>query len=102
MARKAVKKPGAKMRSPGAIVLGLILMGLFIGELLAVSWCRVQYTQVGYEIARATREQTQLTAAKKKLQVELARLKSPERLAGIANASIGLEMPSSRQMVVIE
>ena len=37
-----------------------------------------------------------------KLQVELARLKSPERLTGIAETSMGLRMPSSRQVVVVE
>lgn len=90
------------MRSSGVIVLGLVIMSFFIFELLAISWCRVQYTQVGYEISRATREQNQYAAVQKKLEVELARLKSPERLAGIAEESMGLRMPSSRQMVVVE
>jgi hypothetical protein len=48
------------------------------------------------------REQQQLMAVQKELQVELARLKSPERLSRIAETSMGLKMPTSRQMVVVE
>ena len=77
-------------------------MGIFLCELLAYTWCRVQCTQVGYEISRAAREEAQLAVVQKKLQVELASLKSPERLANIAEAYMDLKMPSSRQRVVIE
>ena len=84
------------------IALPLILMGIFLCEMLIYTWCRVQCTQVGYEISRASGEQEKLTVVQKKLQVELARLKSPERLAKIAESYLGLKMPSSRQVVIIE
>lgn len=100
--RTTGKGPGKKGQSSGGIVLGLVLMAIFICELLGYTWCRVQYTGVGYEITRATEEQARLKVVRKALKVELARLKSPERLAGIAETSIGLNMPTSRQIVVIE
>lgn len=84
------------------MALGLALMGFFIGELLVYTWCRVQYTRVGYDISRATQEQARLMTIQKELQVERARLKSPERLAQIAETSMGLRMPTSRQTVVLE
>jgi hypothetical protein len=102
MSRATSKRPAKKGRSAGGIVLGFVMMALFICELFVYTWCRVQYTQVGYEISRARKEQVRLKAVKKELTLELARLSSPERLAGIVETSMGLEMPSSRQMVVIE
>ncbi len=102
MNRAASKRPVKKARSATGIALGLVMMGFFICELLVYTWCRVQYTRVGYEISQARKEQTRLIAVQKELQVELARLKSPERLAGISGTSMGLKMPSSRQMVVVE
>jgi cell division protein FtsL len=102
MNRATSKKPAKKARSAGGIVLGFVLMGCFICELLVYTWCRVQYTRVGYEISRAREEQARLMTVQKELQVELARLSSPERLAGIAETSMGLRMPSSRQMMVVE
>jgi cell division protein FtsL len=102
MKRKSGKKGGRKTWSIGAMSMGLLLMGIFIGELLVYTWSRVQYTRTGYDISRAVREQQQLMAVQKELQVELARLKSPERLSRIAETSMGLKMPTSRQMVVVE
>jgi cell division protein FtsL len=84
------------------MTLGLLLMGVFIGELLIYTWCRVQYTRVGYDISRATQEQAQRMAVQNELQLELARLKSPERLKRIAETSMELEMPTSKKMVVME
>ena len=95
-------KTGSKTQSMKSNTLAFILMGIFLCELLAYTWCRVQCTRVGYEISQATREQEQLAVVQKKLQVELARLKSPERLANIAETYMNLKMPSSRQIVTIE
>jgi cell division protein FtsL len=102
MNRKPGKNREHKTWSIGAMSLGLLLMGIFIGELLVYTWSRVQYTRTGYDISRAVREQQQFLAVQKELQVELARLKSPERLARIAETSMELKMPTSRQMVVVE
>ena len=96
------KRASKKTRSAKDNSLAFLLMGIFLCELLAYTWCRVQCTRVGYEISRVGGEQEQLAMVQKKLQVELARLKSPERLADIAKTYMNLKMPSSRQMVIIE
>ena len=99
MAKEAEKKT---LRSAKWVALPLILMGIFLCEMLLYTWCRVQCTRAGYEISRTSVEQEKLTVVQKKLQVELARLKSPERLAKIAESYLGLKMPSSRQVVIVE
>ena len=102
MVRKTKRSAGSETRSIKGNLLALLLMGIFLCELLAYTWCRVQCTRVGYEISQAAGEQTQLAAVKEKLQVELARLKSPERLSDYAKTYMDLKMPSSRQMVIVE
>ena len=83
------------------LALGLVLMGLFIGELLFYTWCRVQYVQVKYDIAKATQTQQRLMALQDNLKIELANLKSPQRIATIAREQLGLITPTSKQMVPI-
>ena len=102
MVREKKKKTSTKTRSAKGNALALVLMGIFLCELLAYTWCRVQCTSVGYEISQAVGEQEQLAVVQKKLQVEMARLKSPERLANIAKTYMNLKMPSPRQVVIIE
>ena len=95
------KKTSEKTGSAKGNALVFLLMGIFLCELLAYTWCRVQCTGVGYEISQAVKERKQLAVEQKQLQVELARLKSPKSLANIAE-TYDLKMPSSRQRVVIK
>ena len=74
-------------------------MMLFIGELLFYTWCRVQCTRTGYEISQATERHAALLALQNKLKIELARLKSPERLERIAKEQLGLGSPKAGQIV---
>ena len=82
------------------IAMWLAFMVILMAELLVYTWCRVQYVRTGYEITEATQEHQRLTDLHRKLQVEEARLRSPERITRIAEQR-GLVMPDSRQIVVI-
>lgn len=82
------------------LAIWVALMVVFMAELLVYTWCRVQYVQTGYEITEATNEQQRLMELHRKLQVEEARLRSPERVMRIARQR-GLVMPDSKQVVVI-
>lgn len=82
------------------MVIWVAFMVVFMAELLVYTWCRVQYVRTGYEITEATEEQQRLMELHRKLQVEEARLRSPERIMRIARQR-GLVMPDSKQVVVI-
>lgn len=73
---------------------------VFMAEFLVYTWCRVQYVQTGYEVTEATKEQHRLMELHRKLKVEEARLRSPERIMRIAQQR-GLVIPDSKQVVVI-
>ena len=98
MARSKKKR---KPQNPKMLVWGLFLMGFFIGELLFYTWCRVQCVQLKYEISKATQKEQRLVALQDNLKIELANLKSPQRIASIAREQLGLVTPTSKQMIPI-
>jgi len=82
------------------MAIWVALIVVFMAELLVYTWCRVQYVRTGYEIIEATNKQQRLMGLHRKLQVEEAGLRSPERIMRIARQR-GLVMPDSKQVVVI-
>jgi cell division protein FtsL len=95
---KKGRTPRRKLKNVG---LWTVLMAVFITELLVSTWCRVQCTQIGYEINRAAELRQKQVTLQNNLKIELARLKSPERIAGIAQRQLGLTIPKPEQVVVL-
>lgn len=93
------KKKKVLNRKLVALYLGL--MFVFIVELLFYTYCRVQSTQVSGEISRETARQRDLLSMRDSLKVELARLKSPQRIAKIAGEQFDLVLPNSNQIIVL-
>jgi cell division protein FtsL len=96
-----MKRKKKKTRDPKILALSLVIMGLFIAELLFYTWCRVQCVQARYEISELKAEQEHLLAHQDSLKIELARLKSPKRIAKIARQQLGLIAPTSKQLIII-
>jgi len=76
-------------------------MVLLISELFIYTWCRVQCVKTGYAISKETDKNLKLIALQKNLKIEIARLKSPKRIAKIATQQLGLIMPKSGQVIII-
>lgn len=96
-----MKRRNKKTRNPKLLAVSLIIMGLFIAELLFYTWCRVQCVQTRYEISELKVSQQRLAAHQDSLKIELARLKSPKRIAKIAKQQLGLIAPTSKQLIII-
>lgn len=79
----------------------IVFMTVFIAELFLYTWCRVNCIGVGYEISKETHKQRELVALQTNLKIELASLKSPERIAKIAKNQLGLVTPTQKQTIVI-
>ena len=90
-----------KVDSPEMIGIWILVLFIFVGELLLYTWCRMQCVRTGYEISAQTKKNRDLIALQKGLKVELARLKSPERIARIAQTQLGLIMPNAKHTIVI-
>ena len=97
MARKTKKN----VRSTRIVIIWFIIMAVFIAELLIYTWSRVQCVNAGYEISNENNKNRKLITLQNNLKVELARLKSPERLAKIAKNQLGLKTPTPEQIIII-
>lgn len=97
---KNIKKQRIK-RDPKAIMAYLVIMLVFIAELLFYTWCRVQSVKIKYDIAEQTETARKLSAMQDSLKIELARLKSPQRIAKIARTQLGLITPTPKQTIVL-
>ena len=88
-------------RPQGLKTVWLTIMLVFMVELFAYTWCRVQCVRMGYEITAETRNYDQQRTTRKNLAIELARLKAPKRIEALGR-QLGLAPPATRQIVVME
>lgn len=79
----------------------MLIFSLFMAELFFYTWCRVQCVQVGIALSAERRKQQELSALQTSLEVELARLKAPERVMRIARKNLGLRMPEAQQTIMV-
>ncbi len=79
----------------------IVIMTVFIAELFLYTWSRVNCIGVGYEISKETQKQHELVALQTNLKIEMASLKSPDRIAKIAKNQLGLVTPTQKQTIVI-
>ena len=88
-------------KSSGFAVIATLFLLLFIAELFFCTWCRVECRDLNYEIRRQEAERERLLKDQNRLNVEIERLKSPERIGRIAREKLGLRPPSSEQVIVL-
>ena len=95
--KKAIKR---KWRQRNMVTIIAVFLWLLFSSFGYV-WCRVQVVQLGYKLSGAHRIHTQLLNDSKKLHLELARLRAPERVERIAIEQLGLNRPRKEQIVVL-
>jgi len=88
-------------RNPKLAMAYLVVMAVFIAELLFSAWCREQSRKIDSDIIKQTQKARRLSARQDKLKIELARLKSPQRIAKIARDRLGLITPAPEQTIVL-
>lgn len=77
----------------------MVLVTLFMLAALLHVRGRLVVVQLGYELSAASREHKRLLAENRKLQVEVATLRSPRRLRKLAVEKLGLREPTPAQIV---
>jgi cell division protein FtsL len=97
MAREVRKN----IRKPKTTMIWIIFMAMFIAELLIYTWFRVQCVGIGYETSKAAHLLQEHIKLQNNLKVELASLKSPDRIAKIAKNQLGLKTPTPAQVIII-
>jgi hypothetical protein len=96
-----VKNKKAKSSNFKTALIWTIFVSVLFAELFIYTWCRVQCTAIGYEIAEISDSYQELTALKNRLNIELETLKSPERVGAIVKQYYDLAPPTQEQIILI-
>jgi cell division protein FtsL len=96
------KKPSKDSGSRNPLKYTLIALGLFMPAVLAYIWLHVQQVNLSYDLARAQKQKKELTETNKKLRIQLANLKAPERIEQIALTKLGLRPAAKGQIEILK
>ncbi|MGH8058199.1 MAG: cell division protein FtsL [Candidatus Entotheonellia bacterium] len=79
------------------------MIGIFLCMLglLVYMWPRVQIVRLGYGLQSAERRLKDLSRERDQLQLEIALLKNPQRVYGVATEQLGMAVPKPDQVFVL-
>jgi cell division protein FtsL len=96
------KSPATDSSGPNPWTYTGITLGVFILLVMAYLWLHFQIVHISYDMARAQNQKKELTETNKKLRIQVANLKSPERIEQIAMTRLGLRPPGKGQVEIIK
>jgi cell division protein FtsL len=82
--------------------LALLTAVLCVAVLFVYLWSRLTVVNTAYEISRAKAARSVLAEQNNRLRIEHLRLKSPERIEGMAARELGLVHPGPEQVIRIK
>jgi cell division protein FtsL len=83
------------------IFVTLVVAAVFIACALFSVWAHHQVLALGYEISKANQEEQELMQENKKLRLDVAALKSPSRIEGVALKTLGFANPQKDQLIIV-
>ncbi len=82
------------------ILLTTLMLILLMGSSISHVWSNFEMTQRGYDISQLKSEERKLMDINRKLRLDLAILKSPQKLEAHAR-KLGLRQPTPEQVIVL-
>jgi cell division protein FtsL len=95
-------KPAKEKLPWGPVKYLFLLLTFFVPGVLVFIWLHVQTMNLSYDIARAQKQKRELTEINKKLRIQLANMKSPQRIEEIALTQLGLRLPEKGQIEILK
>ena len=96
MASEAREKKGLRVST---FLLSLLVM---VAVALVYVWSHLHNTQLKYQIAEEMTVRDSLIEENRRLKMEIATLKSPQRIESIARDKLKLQYPEREQVVLIK
>ncbi len=94
---------GARFPSTARVwvpALAFLLLGV-MGAALGHVWVRLQQIQTGYALSKERRQARELAENQKRLRLEAAVLKQPQRIERIARVRLGMTAPDPSRIHVV-
>jgi len=90
--------------APQQLKYSVFLFVAFVLMVVAITyvWSHVQMTKLEYQVAEEMSTKERLLEDQRKLKLELATLKSPQRIEAIAKNSLSLSYPERDQVIIIK
>jgi cell division protein FtsL len=98
--KKSARDPGRTF--PPLVKLAVPLIFILMSGILFYVWLQVQVVGVSYEISRAQKQKKELVEINKRLRIQWANLKSPDRIEQIALNQLGLRPPEKGQIELLQ
>lgn len=92
------KKTAPKLKYSVFLFVAFVLMVVAITYV----WSHIQMTRLEYHIAEEMATRDQLLEEQRKLKLEYATLKAPQRIEAIAKSSLNLSYPDRDQVIMIK
>lgn len=85
-----------------ALLFPLVAIALLLVSSLFHVWSQLQVLKLGYQISQASAIHKGLSQENAQARLEVATLKSPERIEKVARGTLGLNLPQPEQIIVIK
>jgi cell division protein FtsL len=82
-------------------VLALLVITLLGCTIFVTVWRRVAFIEMGYEIRKLEKTESELLRLKHEMEIERAMLSSPERIEKVARDKLGLKEPEPGQIRIL-
>jgi cell division protein FtsL len=92
-----VKKAAPRLKYSVLLFVSFVMMAVAITYV----WSHIQMTRLEYQIAEEMTRRDQLVEEQRKLKLEHATLKSPQRIESIAKNSLQMSYPERDQVIVV-
>lgn len=77
-------------------------LAVIFASFFGLTWVHTQCTDLKIGIHQIQNENKELEAGNRKLEIERARLKSPERLRKLGETELGLQRPTAEKIPIID
>jgi len=98
--RETVSRKSA-MAHARSVRRGVALVVVAIALALSFVWTRVRVIQLGYEVTQMNKQVRDMGRRSNELEVEIAKLKSPDRLERLAREYFHMRLPQGDEIVFV-
>jgi cell division protein FtsL len=80
----------------------IFIASVMMAVALLYVWSHIHMTELEYQIARELNSREEITEEQRKLKIELATLKSPQRIETIARERLQMTYPEREQVIMLK